>query len=100
LRCVFDDIWFNGWKHIEPIAPGATVSVLGAAQGEFLGALLAKQRRPWNQYFSGGAIFVPDGDAAVPRTTLRGGMKITILSPDIKRLEKLAARWDVEVRMR
>lgn len=97
LRCVFDDIWFNGWRHIEPLNPGATVSRLGAAQGEFLGALLAKQGRPWNQYFGGGAIFVPD-DGPLPSCVLRGGLELTLLSPDIAHLKKLAAKWDEELK--
>ncbi|MEM9655668.1 MAG: hypothetical protein AAGA65_26515 [Actinomycetota bacterium] len=97
LRCVFDDIWFNGWRHIEPLEPGATAASLGAAQGEFLGALLAFQGRPWNQYFGGGAVFVPEGDDAPPSQVLRGGMELTLLSPTIPKLKALARKWDKEL---
>jgi hypothetical protein len=96
LACVFDDVWFNGWKHIEPLEPGATVSVLGPTQGEFLGALLSKQGRPWNQYFKGGAIFT-DGPK-LPECKLRGGMILTLLSPTIEELKKLAREWDIAVK--
>lgn len=92
LACVFDDVWFNGWKHIEPLEPGATVSMLGPTQGEFLGALIAKQGRPWNQYFKGSAIFT-DGPQ-LPECKLRGGMKLTLLSPSIHELKQLAREWD------
>src|SRR5262245_29171361 len=96
LACAFDDIWFNGWKHIEPLEPGATVSLLGPAQGEFLGALLAKQGLPWNKRFKGGAI-ITDGPQ-LPERKLRGGMKITLLSPTVNDLKRLAREWDVAVK--
>ncbi len=95
LACVFDDIWFNGWKHLEGIEPGATVDVLGPGQGEFLGALLARQGRPWNQYFRGGAIFV-DGPT-LPVCRLRNGLTLTMLSPDIDGLKRLARQWETSV---
>ena len=96
LRCVFDDVWFNGWKHIEPLEPGATVSMLGPTQGEFIGCLLTKQGRPWNQYFRGGAIFT-DGPT-LPTCRLRGGLELTVLSPTIEELKRLAREWDVAVK--
>ncbi len=92
LRCVFDDIWFNGWRHLVAIDETATVAVLGGLQGEFLGALLQAQGRPWNQLWSGGSVHVPpEGD--LPTVTLRGGLTLTLLSPTIEGLEDLVPRW-------
>lgn len=97
LRCVFDDIWFNGWKHLVEIDEAATVSVLGGLQGEFLGALLQMQGRPWNQLMLGGPVFVPDaGD--LPTFTLRGGLVLTLLSPTFEKLEELVPEWQKHVR--
>jgi hypothetical protein len=96
LACAFDDVWFNGWKHIEPLEPGATVSLLGPTQGEFLGALLAKQGRRWNRRFKGGAVFT-DGPQ-LPECELCGGMRLTLLSPTVNGLKWLAGEWDVAVK--
>jgi hypothetical protein len=96
LACAFDDVWFNGWKHIEPLEPGATVSELGPTQGEFLGALIAKHGHPWNRHFSGGAICT-DGPQ-LPERRLPGGMTLTLLSPTIDDLKWLARKWDVAVK--
>ena len=97
LRCRFDDIWFNGWRHLQSIDPAATVEVLGGKQGEFLGALLQRQGRPWNQLVRGGPLVVPD-DGPLPQITLSGGLRLTLLSPTVPKLERLAAEWATEVR--
>ena len=88
LACSFDDIWFNGWKQIEHLDP---VHTLGPKQGEFLGALITKQERPWNNHFDGNAILTDGAD--LPECKLQGGLKLTILSPTLKDLEKLAKAW-------
>lgn len=97
LRCVFDDVWFNGWRHLTAIDPTATIDVLGGKQGEFVGALLQHQGRPWNQLVSGGPLFVPDA-GELPTVTLRGGLRLTLLSPTFEKLERLAKVWGDDVR--
>jgi hypothetical protein len=97
LRCVFDDIWYNGWRHLAAVDSAAKVSVLGPKQGEFLGAILHHQGRPWNQYLEGGPVVVPD-DGDLPVVTLRGGLTLTLLSPTVAKLESLARTWDKVVR--
>lgn len=97
LRCVFDDVWFDGWRHLAAIDPASTVAVLGPTQGEFLGALLRAQGRPWNQYVSGGPIVVPD-DGPLPVVDLRGGMRLTVVSPTVPKLRRLARVWADAVR--
>jgi len=89
LRLTFDDIWFNGWKHLQRAATG----VLGAKQGEYLGALLERDRLPWNGAADGKTLVVPEtGD--LPRFSLPGGAQITLLSPGPTELEELRRHWE------
>jgi hypothetical protein len=92
LRAVFDDVWYNGWRHLVEIDQRSAVAVLGGLQGEFLGALLQAQGRPWNQLLGGGPVFVPD-DGPIPAVTLPGGLVLTLLSPDRDALERLRKPW-------
>jgi beta-lactamase superfamily II metal-dependent hydrolase len=97
LGLEFDDIWFNGWKHLPN-------DRLGPAQGEMLSGLLEKRRSgrhksPWNQVFRRRAVQIPDDTAEeLPCVTLEGGMKLTLLSPTRNELADLAPYWDEEVR--
>jgi hypothetical protein len=85
LGVTFDDVWFNGWKHIS--------DMLGPTQGEYLSALLTSQRRRWNHAFGGGTVVVPD-DGPLPVKTLPGGMTLTLLSPTPTQLARLAPEWE------
>lgn len=97
LALAFGDIWFNGWKHISTLTAESRAQVLGGVQGEFLGALLDAQGRPWNQYFSGGPILITDNDP-LPVIRLRGGLVLTLLSPTLPKLETLADDWEDAVK--
>ncbi len=89
LGVSFDDIWFNGWKHLQPPTPG----VLGAKQGEYLGALLERDKLPWNARAGDKTLVVPEtGD--LPRFPLPGGAEITLLSPGPTELEDLRRHWE------
>lgn len=85
------DVWFNGWTHltggVEP-PPDA----MGALKGEFFAALLQERAFPWNEAFGRGPIVVPDA-GPLPTHTLPGGMKLTVLSPNSKRLEAMREDW-------
>src|SRR5262245_3997147 len=83
----FDDVWFNGWRHL-PKAPDA----LGERQAGLLSEALDAQRVPWNDRFGGGAVVVPDL-GALPECTLPGGMTLTLLSPYATQLAALVPRW-------
>lgn len=78
------DIWFNGWKHIR--GP----RMLGAKEGEWLGALMMLQDRPWNRAFNGRV--VRTGRGRLPRRDV-GGMEIVLLSPGEKQIEALRDKW-------
>jgi beta-lactamase superfamily II metal-dependent hydrolase len=98
LGLQFDDVWFNGWKHLP-------TDRLGPAQGEMLSALLGRRGRPgrpslpWNRAFQDRAVQVdPDPTVALPRVQLDGGMQLTVLSPRREDLSKLVPYWEDEVR--
>jgi beta-lactamase superfamily II metal-dependent hydrolase len=87
------DIWFNAWKHLF-LSHG---DELGPVQGEYVSALISRHGLPWNEAFNNGPVVVPEGQE-IPAITLPGGMKLTLLSPNRKRLAKLAPEWAKTVR--
>lgn len=90
-----EDIWFNGWHHLQPGG-----RVLGGKQGEFLSALIVRRFQPeqWNHAFGGKAVVVPD-EGPLPECTLagEGGMKLTLLSPTPKKLERMRKAWQKDL---
>ena len=83
----FRDIWFNSYDHLR----GAKVEAFGALQGERLSAALLRQRLPWNKAFRGKPAETQGARPVAKK--LAGGLKITLLSPDRKRLEALIPAW-------
>jgi hypothetical protein len=86
---VVKDVWFNGWRHLEK-AHG----LLGGKQGEFFSALLARRLAEgvWNGAFKGEAVVVPD-EGELPECVLSGGMKLTLLSPSLTKLDRMRDAW-------
>ena len=84
------EVWFNGWRQMKK-----SHGLLGAVQGEFLSALLVKRARyawkpdhpPWMVPTSG----------RLPVSTLEGGLNLTLLSPDAKKLDAMAKAWEKAV---
>ncbi len=88
------DVWFNDWNHLAPLQKRVEPRHLGPEAGEFLGALLDQQARPWNTAFDQGVIMVPeDLEAPLPSWTTPGGLKLTVISPTIDTLLRLRATW-------
>ena len=87
---VFKDVWFNGWKHVDPDIR----SRLAGKHGAYLGALLEHLGLPWNAHprLSGGAVLVPD-EGPLPVLELEGGARITLLSPGPAELTNLKKDW-------
>lgn len=83
LRTTVDEVWFNGWRQLEPFAP-----TLGADQGEMVGAMITRQALPANER----AIMVPKR-GPLPVLALPGGARATVLSPGEAQLRKLRANW-------
>ena len=72
----------------------SAADLLGPQQGDQLSQLLAARRLPWNQHslWNGAAVMIPEsGD--LPRLTLEGDLKLTVLGPKIERLYKLCTVW-------
>jgi hypothetical protein len=88
----YGDVWFNGYEHLRR-ATGAR----GAVQGETLSARLTARGLPWNRAFGCGPIVVPD-TGRLPRRTLPGQLRLTLLSPTREELRDLLPRWEREVR--
>ncbi|HEY1396794.1 MAG TPA: hypothetical protein VF536_11800, partial [Roseateles sp.] len=101
----FRDIWFNGWPHIaqplkeppppRPGAPPATGAEVNAQRSALQGAMISVriEDRQWNAAFQGAPIFVP-AIGPLPVRELPGGLRLTLLSPTLDKLEKLRAAWD------
>ncbi len=80
-----EEIWFNGWRHLDE-------STLGGREGEFMSALIRQRAGDkWNTRFGGHAVCVEKlpGD----RVTLEDGMTLTLLSPDATSLARLLKAW-------
>lgn len=88
LGLTFKDVWFNDWKHLQPKMTG----VLGAKQGEYLGALLERDALPWNAAFDGKPVMVPE-HGPLPRIPLEDKAEIVLLSPEPAQLENLRKHW-------
>jgi hypothetical protein len=93
LGLSFDEVWFNAWRHITPEA----VDRLGPIDGEILSVLLDEAGFAWNASFDGGPVAVPSR-GSLPKRTLPGGMKLTVLSPARAQLENLREEWSSVVR--
>ncbi len=85
----FKDFWFNDRIHL-PESPG---DLLGVKQGIRLADQLTDHKIPWNKHFGGGSVQIPN-KGALPKFELPGGMSITLLSPTINALARLAVVWD------
>ena len=85
----FGEVWFNGWHQLR--------GFLSVAQGEEYSALLERPDRKfrWNGTAASDGTpppIVTDGTTH-PTVTLPGGMRLTVLSPTPRGLQKLAANW-------
>ena len=88
LNVSFEDVWFNGWKQIQPYW-------LGAKQGEIFSTLLRDRQFPWNVRTGGKAVVI-EGDE-LPVFQLAEGMKLTLLSPTGGKLQALGKVWKKEL---
>lgn len=85
----FRDIWFNGYDQL------LNFESFGAVQGERLTTAIISQGLPWNKRFDGRAVeTAPD----LSSIELDGGLKLTVLSPNRRKLEALVPQWEAECR--
>jgi beta-lactamase superfamily II metal-dependent hydrolase len=83
-------VWFNGWRQMQK-----SHGLLGAVQGEFLSALLVKRAR--HAWKASAPPWVVPAKGKLPTTTLEGGLKLTLLSPNVARLKAMAKAWEKAV---
>lgn len=84
-------VWFNGYHHLDGDED------FGAVQGERLTAAILKNKFPWNPEFNGRAAVVPE-NGIPPVIELKGGMRLTLLSPTVEKLRLLKPVWEQEVK--
>ncbi len=82
------DVWFNGWPQLAT----APRDLLGPDQGDMLGALLIRDRQPWNESFGHAPVQVPATGDLEP-VQLPGGARVTILGPGPRQLRDLRRNW-------
>lgn len=92
LGVSFNDVWFNGWRHLR----GHDEDTLGPAQGEMLSGLLEGGGQQWNAAFERGPV-AWSHDAPLPSVEIEG-LSLTVLSPGPEQLARLRTTWDIEVR--
>jgi hypothetical protein len=83
-------VWFNGHGQLKP-------DMLGPVQGEYLSALIEKCKITWNAAFSGQAVKIPD-TGRLPVAEFPGGMRLTVLSPNQEKLDRLLPEWGKTIR--
>lgn len=98
LRISYNDLWFNGWNQLrKPLSGWASANRTGPAsrsplEGNYLECVLRTAGNSWNGTFRGMAACVAE-EGQLPVVELRHGLKLTLLSPDVKSLRKLRTNW-------
>lgn len=86
-----DNVWFNGWRQMKKHH-----GLLGPVQGEFLSTLLV-DRVPY-AWSPDDPVIAVKTRGNLPVQKLDGGMILTILSPNVPKLELMAKTWEKSVR--
>ncbi len=68
---------------------------MSVRQAAHLADILIGRELPWNLSWYGRAVVVPSS-GPLPTLELPGGLRVTVLSPEEKDLERLSTRWDDE----
>ena len=93
LDVTFGDVWFNGLPQLPEPVTGRTRSVAqGASLVELLGGGAGAPAPPWNAAFGGRAVSTGE-DGGFLEVARDGWPRITLLSPDHKRLARLRTAW-------
>ncbi len=85
----FNDLWFNGYRHLEE----SDLEAFGPVDGENLTTILVEEQLPWNKASNGRAIAIPD-QGPLTRFSLDGGLVLTLISPSRKKLLALEPVWE------
>jgi beta-lactamase superfamily II metal-dependent hydrolase len=90
----FNDVWFNGWKHLSGetlTAASPQLEAMGGAQGEVFSNWLHDQ--PWNEAFGRGPVVRSDPTPI----DIGDRLSLTVLGPGQRRLEALKPAWEADV---
>ena len=91
--CKVDDVWFNGFPHLPEEQEN-----FGPVSGERLTRALIDQGQRWNSDMPRGAAVMISANGPLPSVQLRGGLRLTVLSPGPRQLGKLRPIWAKAVR--
>lgn len=93
-----DDVWFNGFRHLPKRANDRGVADAQRLTAILTGDSTARESLPWNQAFGGKVIVREDAlmgsEDPLPVIELPWGLRLTILSPTMKKLADLRKDWD------
>lgn len=92
VKVTFKDIWFNGYDHLHR----ASLETFGAVQGEKLSAVLKASGNRWNRAWKQKSVCL--SASRLPSKSLSGGLRLTLLSPNPKKLADLIPVWEQECR--
>jgi beta-lactamase superfamily II metal-dependent hydrolase len=90
LNVTFKDIWFNGYHHLHL----DDLENFGAVQGERLSKAFIRRRLPWNEALNGAAVCVRG--SRIRKIKVAGGLVLSLLSPDARKLRDLLPVWEKE----
>lgn len=88
MKLRFGDVWFNGWPQLSAVS-----DTQGADQGEMVGAMIQRDKLPWNTPFKDEPVMVSPEGESLPVIDLPGGATATILGPGPEQLRKLRKDW-------
>jgi hypothetical protein len=92
LGVTYGEFWYNAWPQL------AGAVEFGAVQGEYLSALVRKQKLRWNESFPAQkGVRTAAATDKLPEIALPGGARLTLLSPGPAELAKLRDVWDEEL---
>jgi beta-lactamase superfamily II metal-dependent hydrolase len=100
LPFVAKNVWFNGYAQLEAAndrLPSAERTTLGSKQAEKVTAGIVKSGWRWNAPFASGVVSIdsPEAKNSIP---LDGGLSLTLLSPDDRKLTALMPAWANELK--
>ena len=80
------EIWYNGFDQLSSLKP------MGPGQGDRFSEAIKSRRWKLNSHFPHGIAVMPDGNPI--SLDLPGGLKVTIVSPDLGKLSALRKEWE------
>ncbi|MBY2989004.1 hypothetical protein HF280_31680, partial [Rhizobium leguminosarum] len=92
FRPLVKEVWFNDRGDLTYAPPSSDFEEYGALDGERLATLISKHAIDTNMQFKPAPVAV-EGEQ-LRTVTLRGGLQLTVLSPDQQQLANLAKPWD------